>query len=117
MMNAARYFSVSLLAMSVVARAADDDSKTYLDPKNAGPDYAIQGEYLGQVESEDGAGRWGARSSHWVTVLSSSSDTKEACRVMDGSEAIAARWRTASRPERSLASKPTNGKRKSRIRC
>ncbi len=52
---------VSLLAMSVVARAADDDSKTYLDPKNAGPDYAIQGEYLGQVESEDGAGRWGAQ--------------------------------------------------------
>ncbi len=46
---------------SSVALAAGDDSKTYVDPKNAGPDYAIQGEYLGEIDAAEAAGRWGAQ--------------------------------------------------------
>ena len=50
-----------VLGVAATARAADDDSKTYLDPKSAGPDYVIQGEYLGQVAADGAEDRWGAQ--------------------------------------------------------
>ncbi len=53
-------FAVALLSC-MAAQAADDDSKTYVDPQNAGPDYAIQGEYLGTIDAEEAGTRWGAQ--------------------------------------------------------
>lgn len=41
--------------------AADDNIPTYLDPAAAGPDYQVQGEYLGEVSAEGDRGRWGAQ--------------------------------------------------------
>ena len=41
--------------------AADDDGPVYLTPAEAGPDYLVQGEYLGDVEAENGRGPWGAQ--------------------------------------------------------
>ncbi len=49
------------LGVAATARAADDDAKTYLDPKSAGPDYAIQGEYVGKVAADGAEDRWGAQ--------------------------------------------------------
>ena len=53
--------TVGILTATVTALAAEDDPKTFLSPEQAGPDYAIQGEYVGQVEAENGMGRWGAQ--------------------------------------------------------
>lgn len=53
-------FCVSIL-VAATARAAEEDSATYLDPKSAGPDYAIQGEYLGEVSADGAPDRWGAQ--------------------------------------------------------
>jgi hypothetical protein len=41
--------------------AADDQIPTYLNPAAAGPDYQVQGEYLGEVSAEGDRGRWGAQ--------------------------------------------------------
>jgi hypothetical protein len=40
---------------------ADDKAPVYLTPEEAGADYAVQGEYVGDVEAENGRGRWGAQ--------------------------------------------------------
>lgn len=49
-------WTVSLLAAGTLA--ADQDANTFTDPDQAGPDYAVQGEYLGK--SDDGM-TWGAQ--------------------------------------------------------
>src|SRR5258708_2666430 len=43
-----RLFPLPLLLLAVALAAAEKD-ETFLDPANAGPDYAIQGEYTGEV--------------------------------------------------------------------
>ncbi|MHB0958072.1 MAG: 3-keto-disaccharide hydrolase [Pirellulaceae bacterium] len=48
-------------AATVSLVAADDQGPVYLSPAEAGPDYLVQGEYLGDVESENGRGPWGAQ--------------------------------------------------------
>lgn len=50
--------SGSLLLLVVgLACAADDKNPAYTDPKQAGPDFAVQGEYRGQL----GGDEWGAQ--------------------------------------------------------
>ncbi len=52
-------FTLCVSALPVLA--ADDDGPVYLTPAEAGPDYLVQGEYLGDVEAENGRGPWGAQ--------------------------------------------------------
>ena len=40
----------AIFAMLTLNLSAQDANKTFLDPANAGPDYAIQGEYSGTIE-------------------------------------------------------------------
>lgn len=42
-------FALSLVALAGVSSLRADDGDTFLDPKNAGPDYAVQGEYAGET--------------------------------------------------------------------
>ncbi len=53
--------SLLVIGAAAFAQAADDDAKTYLDPQSAGPDYAIQGEYVGHVAPDGVEERWGAQ--------------------------------------------------------
>ncbi len=50
-------FTLCVSALPVLA--ADDDGPVYLTPAEAGPDYLVQGEYLGDVEAENGRGPLG----------------------------------------------------------
>jgi hypothetical protein len=50
-----------LCSSSLMLWAADDDSPTYLTPEEAGPDYLVQGEYQGEVNTETGRGPWGVQ--------------------------------------------------------
>lgn len=52
------FFAVCCLALPLWAA---DDAPVYLTPEEAGADYAVQGEYVGDVEAENGRGRWGAQ--------------------------------------------------------
>jgi hypothetical protein len=52
---------VGVTGIAVSAAVADEDSPTYLSPDEAGPDYAVQGEYVGQLDAGSGVGRWGAQ--------------------------------------------------------
>ena len=52
---------IALCATTLPLLAADDEGPTYLSPKEAGPDYVIQGEYLGEVDADNGRGQWGAQ--------------------------------------------------------
>ncbi len=47
----------SLLLLVVGMACAADNNPAYTDPKQAGPDFAVQGEYRGQL----GEGEWGAQ--------------------------------------------------------
>ncbi len=48
-----RFMCAALLAIvTPLAAMAADDSKTYTNPKEAGPDYALQGEYVGKVKAD-----------------------------------------------------------------
>jgi hypothetical protein len=51
---------IALAAMTLPLLAADD-GPTYLTPNEAGPDYVIQGEYLGELDADNGRGQWGAQ--------------------------------------------------------
>lgn len=55
--------AMSFLAVCCLALPlwAADDAPVYLTPEEAGADYAVQGEYVGDVEAENGRGRWGAQ--------------------------------------------------------
>ncbi len=53
----ARGFAICVMACGLV-RAAGPDEEIYVNPQKAGPDYAVQGEYVGEtVEGE----KWGAQ--------------------------------------------------------
>jgi len=49
-----------LLSALILPAAAADRRKAFTDPAQAGPDFAVQGEYVGPVEEKDGDVQWGA---------------------------------------------------------
>jgi hypothetical protein len=51
----------ALCAMMLPSLLAQDEGPTYVSPKEAGPDYVVQGEYLGEVDADNGRGKWGAQ--------------------------------------------------------
>lgn len=53
---------VTMLGLSAaISSAADKDPRTFTDPKKAGIDYQMQGEYVGEFEGEDGKEKWGGQ--------------------------------------------------------
>jgi len=55
-MSAAKWSAIVLVAaFSFAARAAEPAKPAILDPKDAGPDFNVQGEYTGQITAADGA--------------------------------------------------------------
>lgn len=57
----ARGSLVALVLTSFVSLAFAQDQPTYTDPKEAGPDYALQGEYTGEIPREDGVIKYGVQ--------------------------------------------------------
>ena len=55
--------ALTLIALSAITLPllAADDGPTYRTPDEAGPDYVIQGEYLGELDADNGRGPWGAQ--------------------------------------------------------
>ena len=55
MLRRAHFLSIPVLVLAMTAAALTaDKSTTFLDPAKAGPDFAVQGEYVGKVPSGDG---------------------------------------------------------------
>ena len=52
---------LSTLALCTCSARAEDESPTYVDPQQAGPDYAVQGEYLGTLDVDTPGTKWGAQ--------------------------------------------------------
>lgn len=52
-----------VLGITIPILAADDDATTITDPSKTGAEYAIQGEYLGKIEAEQGMETW-SRTGH-----------------------------------------------------
>lgn len=52
---------IAICSFSLTLSAAADDSPTYLTPAEAGPDFVVQGEYEGEVSTDEGRTRWGAQ--------------------------------------------------------
>jgi hypothetical protein len=50
-----------LAALSTTGTACAQDHKAYTDPAEAGPDYAVQGEYAGEVRSDEGPKKIGVQ--------------------------------------------------------
>lgn len=59
--NYARGVLAALLLALFVSVTFAQDQPTYTDPKEAGPDYAIQGEYVGEIPREDGNVKYGVQ--------------------------------------------------------
>ena len=57
-----------------------NDKQAFLDAKSAGPDFQVQGEYVGAI----GKTKTGRRSSPWETVSSTPSCTPKDCPVPVG---------------------------------
>lgn len=51
----------ALLAVVSTMRAAEDDAPLYTDPAEAGPYFEFQGEYVGDVETQNGTVRFGTQ--------------------------------------------------------
>jgi hypothetical protein len=49
------------LGIAIPAFAADDDELVISDPSKVGPEYKVQGEYLGKVRGDQGEETWGAQ--------------------------------------------------------
>ncbi len=76
-----------VLGITIPILAADDDATTITDPSKTGAEYAIQGEYLGKIEAEQGMETWARRSLPWVTTSSALQGFAEVFRVKAGSGA------------------------------
>ena len=50
-----------LLVFPALTLVAADDANTFLDPVQAGLDYAVQGEYLGDIPSDQGPQKLGVQ--------------------------------------------------------
>ena len=112
-----RALTLIALAAITLPLLAADDGPTYLTPAEAGPDYVIQGEYLGELDADNGRGQWGVKSSPWAKASSRSWATKADFPEKAGSEPIAARWPMARRRAASLDFRRTNGRPRSRTAC
>jgi hypothetical protein len=55
------FLTLLLAVVSVRPAAAEDDPNTFLDPAAAGVDYALQGEYAGEITTDDGAHKLGVQ--------------------------------------------------------
>lgn len=53
--------ALALLFAVSSARAADEGLPTFTDAKAAGPDFEIQGEYAGEINSDEGPAKFGAQ--------------------------------------------------------
>ncbi len=52
-------YGVLIVLSAITVFAAEPDENTFTDPAQAGPDYAVQGEYVGEFQSDDGKQTWG----------------------------------------------------------
>lgn len=51
----------AVICPMIVHAAQHDNTATYTDPKEAGPDYVVQGEYVGKIDTGEGDGSWGVQ--------------------------------------------------------
>jgi len=58
---AALLIAIPFSALSFPAYAADNRETTFTDPTDAGPDFGLQGEYKGTIETKDGEDEFGAQ--------------------------------------------------------
>lgn len=54
-------FRLVVLVLLVATAAVAAEKKVFTDPKDAGPDYALQGEYVGTVQNDSGEVTYGAQ--------------------------------------------------------
>jgi hypothetical protein len=55
------FFTGLILVQSAMAQAADDGTPAFTDAKQAGPDFAAQGEYAGEVKTDEGQKKFGTQ--------------------------------------------------------